>query len=160
VIKAKVQITDNDRGWTALNRRAKKAKDGRVKVGVLANDAKGNQDHGGLTVAELAAILHYGTDEIAARPYLAMAFDKIREELSKMGGELLTKVLTGQIPLDQALGLLGLKLSTEAKKIITEGRQLAPNAPSTIARKGSDRPLVDTARLLNANTWAIDKGAK
>lgn len=157
-MKFHAKIEDHDKGWGSVVKRVKQAKDGRVKVGVLADDSKGGADHGGLTVAELAVVQHFGTDEIAARPWLQMAFDQQREILSKMGAQLMAKVIFGEISMDQALGLMGAKLSAEAKKVITVGNQLEPNKPSTIAKKGSDRPLVDTARLLNANTWAIDKG--
>jgi hypothetical protein len=32
-----------------------------------------------------------------------------------------------------------------------------PNKPATIARKGSDRPLIDTAQLLNSITYVVRK---
>jgi hypothetical protein len=155
-----VKVEDRDHGWAALFKRVKQARDGKVKVGVLADDGKGGADHGGLTVAELAAVQHFGTDKIPARPFLAMAFDEQRETLADMGGKLLSKVIAGEMPQDKALGVLGMKLATEAKKVITVGSRLAPNAPATVEAKGSSRPLVDTGRLVNAVTHAIDKGTK
>lgn len=41
------------------------------------------------------------------------------------------------------------------KKYITDGTHLAPNAPSTIARKGSSTPLIDTGALLNSITYEV-----
>lgn len=157
-MKFHAKLEDHDRGWAAMFRAAKEVKERKVKVGVLA-EGKGaeTEDQSGLTVAEIAALLHFGTDKIKKRPYLQMAFDQQREELVRMGEKLIGLVLLGKVPIDKALGLLGAKLSAEAKKVITVGRQLEPNRPSTIKAKGSDRPLVDTGRLLNANTWAIDK---
>lgn len=156
-MKLKAKIEDSDRGWGSVFKRVKEARSGRVKVGVLADDARGSDDHGGLTVAELAALLHFGTEDIPARPWLAIAFDQQRQALTDMGTKLLGKVILEGMRLEQALGLMGAKLSAEAKKVITIGGQLAPNAPATIEAKGSDRPLVDTGRLVNANTWVIDK---
>jgi hypothetical protein len=148
-VKPTVKIVDRDRGWKAMVQRAKRAREGRVKVGVLADDHKGGADHEGITVAELAVVLHFGTtpDEngdqhIPARPFLAMAFDEQRDKLADMGGKLLAKV------------------STEAKKVITVGNRLEKNADATVAAKGSSRPLVDTGRLVNAITYAIDKDGK
>jgi hypothetical protein len=159
-MSAHVKVVDKDTGWAALFKRVKQARDGRVKVGVLADDEKGADDHGGLSVAELAAVLHYGTEDgsIPARPFLAMAFDEQREELSKLGGELMSEVLEGKMDSGRALGLMGAKLAAEAKKVISTGDKLQANSPATVAAKGSSRPLVDTGRLLNAITWAIDKG--
>jgi hypothetical protein len=166
-VKPTVKIVDRDRGWKAMVQRAKRAREGRVKVGVLADDHKGGADHEGITVAELAVVLHFGTtpDEngdqhIPARPFLAMAFDEQRDKLADMGGKLLAKVVTGEVEQAQALGILGAKLSTEAKKVITVGNRLEKNADATVAAKGSSRPLVDTGRLVNAITYAIDKDGK
>lgn len=158
-MSAHVKVVDKDTGWIALFKRVKAARDGRVKVGVLADDPKGGAMEGDLTVAELATVLHFGTEDgrIPPRPFLTMALDEQREELAKMGGELMAEVIEGKMDQDRALGLIGAKLATEAKKVITTGDQLTPNAPSTVAEKGSSRPLVDTGRLLGAITWAIDK---
>ena len=135
VSKLIVKVVDRDMGWNALVKRAKEAKDGRVKVGVLADDAKGGADHDGLTVAELAVVHHFGTSTIPARPFLAMAFDKNRQELIEMGAGLINAVITGKMTGTRALGLMGLKLSTEAKKVISTGSQLKPLAQSTITAR-------------------------
>lgn len=159
-VKAHIKVEDKDTGWTELFKRVREAEKGRVKVGVLADDAKGGEEHGELTVAQLASVLHFGTENgvIPARPFLTMAFDQHREELAKMGGELLDKVIDGKIPQDKALGLIGAKLAAEAKLNISAGNKLEPNKPSTVTHKGSSKPLIDTGRLLNAITWAVDKG--
>lgn len=157
-------LVDRDKGWRLMFLRAMQAKGAKVKVGVLADDSKGGDSHdpkSGLTTAELAVILHFGTDEIPARPFLAAAFDEHREELAKIGKHLLVEVLEGEVDLSKALDIIGAKLATEAKKKITTGEGMPPpNAPSTIKRKGSSRPLVDTGRTLNAITWAQEKGQK
>ena len=158
--KPLARLEDHDRGWGALIKRTKTTGRRKIKVGVLSSDPRGGADHGGLTVAELAVVQHFGTadGDIPPRPFLQMAFDQHREELTQMGAKLLAAVILGEMPEDRALGLLGAKLSAEAKKLITLGSQLTPNAPATVKAKGSDRPLVDTGRLLNAITWALDKG--
>ena len=43
------------------------------------------------------------------------------------------------------------------KAYITAGTNLAPNAPSTIARKGSSMPLIDTGSLLNSISYVVRK---
>lgn len=155
------RIEDSDKGWGAVFKRVKNAGKGRVKVGVLADTAQGgaHEEGSSLTVAEIAAVLHFGTSDghIPPRPFLAMAFDQNREELAQMGARFMAEVLFGDMTEDRALGLMGAKLAAEAKKTITIGNQLTPNAPATIKAKGSDRPLVDTGRLLNAITWMIAK---
>jgi hypothetical protein len=51
-------------------------------------------------------------------------------------------------------GMLG---RDACKNYIREGSNLAPNAPQTIARKGSSTPLIDTASMLNSITYAVRK---
>ena len=43
------------------------------------------------------------------------------------------------------------------KKYISDGSHLAPNAPRTIAIKGSSTPLVDTGSMLGSITYAVRK---
>lgn len=43
------------------------------------------------------------------------------------------------------------------KKWITDGGHLAPNAPSTIAKKGSSKPLIDTGSMVNSISYAVRK---
>jgi hypothetical protein len=155
----KAKIEDSDRGWGALFRRVKEAREGRIKVGVLASDKGGESADGGLTLAELATVLHFGTEDghIPARPFLQITFDEQREELAKFAARLIAAELLGKISGEKAAEMIGAKMAAEVRKTITVGSKLAPNAPSTIAKKGSSRPLIDTGRLLNAITWAVDK---
>ena len=51
-------------------------------------------------------------------------------------------------------GMLG---RDACKNYIREGSNLAPNAPQTVARKGSSTPLIDTASMLNSITYAVRK---
>jgi hypothetical protein len=51
--------------------------------------------------------------------------------------------------------VMGSTLANAMKRKIVDGAGVPPpNAPSTVAKKGSSRPLVDTGRLVNAITWA------
>ena len=60
---------------------------------------------------------------------------------------------------EQELNKMGMAGRDACKKWISDGTNLAPNAPSTIARKGSSVPLVDTGSLLNSFTYEIrEKG--
>lgn len=156
-----VKVVDKDTGWAALFKRAAEIRHAAVKVGVLADGKGGEYEPGvALTVAQIAGVVHYGTADghIPPRPFLTMAFDEQREELAAMGKAFMPEVIEGKMPLDRALNIMGAKLAAEAKKVISIGDKLEENKPSTVAAKGSDRPLVDTGRLLGAIAWAIDKG--
>lgn len=155
----KAELVVKDHGWVELMKHAKEIKDSKVKVGVLdEGDGAAVHDAGGvLTVAEIAAIHEFGTQDghIPERSFVRSTFDEKHEELVELGKELMKKVLEGKIPVDRALNVLGAKLATEIKKKITVDGVPPPNAESTVIAKGSSRPLVDTGRMVNAITWAI-----
>jgi hypothetical protein len=154
---SKPSIIDKDHGWAALFKRVKEIKDSYVKVGVLADDAKGGMHVPGadLTVAEIAVVHEFGAGIVPERSFVRSTFDARREELVELGKKLMTGVIDGKIKLKPALDVMGSTLATAMKRKITEGAGVPPpNAPSTVAAKGSSRPLVDTGRMLGAITWA------
>lgn len=159
-------VRDVDRGWAAILKNAHAlARGTAVKVGVLASDPKGaaSEPGGDLTVAAIAAIMEYGTHDghVPARPWLRPAFDRARERLIALAGKGLLGVLVGDTTVPIVLGQMGATLVSEARNGITAGAGIPPpNAPSTIRRKGSSRPLVDTGRLVGAITWVVLTGAE
>jgi hypothetical protein len=175
----RAKVVDRDLGWRAMLKAVDSLAGGSyAKVGVLADDSKGGAEtDGGLTVAELATVLEFGTDDgrIPSRPFLRDTFDEKRDELKQNASALLFKILDGKQSVGGALNILGMKLASETKKTITTGEGVPPpNAPSTIERKSvektrilksgwkkstltlNSRPLVDTGRLLNAITWSVE----
>lgn len=157
---SKTELEDKDLGFAELFKRAREVEERRVKVGVLSDGRGGNQHAGSeLTNAEIAAILEYGTEDghIPARPALRSTFDAQREKLVELGKKLIHRyVVEGKGTIEQALGILGSTLATEMKKTITVGPGVPPpNAPSTIAAKGSSRPWVDTGAVVGAISYAV-----
>ncbi len=169
-----IGVIDKDRGWKAMLKAIEAmAGESYVKVGVLADDAKGglhaiDPETGkaaDLTVAEIAACNEFGTDHIPARPFLRPTFDAVRPELERMSVKGILGILDGRLSVGQVLNLMGAFLAAETKKTITVGAEIAPtNAPSTKARKqakgkGTVRTLVDTGRMVGAITWTVVQGA-
>jgi hypothetical protein len=58
---------------------------------------------------------------------------------------------------DVTLAMVGQWYQDEQKQVLRDG-PWAPNAPSTIARKGSATPLIDSAREVNAIRYVIVAG--
>jgi hypothetical protein len=149
------KIIDKDLGYAALFRRAREIESSTVTVGIIGDAA--NESDGDLTVAEYGAVNEFGTDDghIPARPFLRPTFDAERERLMQVGQKLIGAVIDGKMTTDQALGILGADLASKVKARITS-HVPPPNAPSTVARKGSDKTLIDTGRLLNAISWSVE----
>jgi hypothetical protein len=127
-----------DRGWKKFFRNVRQIRDARVRVGVLADTEEGglHEEGGSLTVAEIAAVNEYGTQDgrIPARPFVRPTFDEQREKLAAMGRSLMGKVLDGQATVDSALNMMGAALAAAIKAKIASSVP-PPNAPSTLLKK-------------------------
>jgi hypothetical protein len=100
--------------------------------------------------------------QIPPRPIIEPAIEAkgniepIRDELK----EAATAVLDGdKAEAVRHLKRAGMTGQNAARGWFTDSRNgWAPNAPSTIKAKGSDRPLIDTAQLRKAITYVVDQG--
>jgi len=100
---------------------------------------------------------------IPARPWLAPPVNRMRDEAAAMLKKAAELRFDGKAAeADQVLNALGLTAQSKVKANITAGGdpKFAPNAPSTVARKGSDSPLIDTAQLLNSVTYVLRRKGK
>ena len=77
------------------------------------------------------------------RPFFRLAMLDNRAKYRKMNKSFAKKILDGKITIEQALGLLGEEAVADIIDSINELSDPA-NEPSTIAKKGSSNPLVDT----------------
>lgn len=154
---AKFTLREIDRGYNALKKTLKdiRASKAHVRVGVF-EDANARTD--GMTQAKLAAIHEYGAPSVGVpeRSFLRSTFDARRDEYIEQLRKLVKDVYVQRISPERALGLVGVQAAADIKKGITTGDGIPPPLQAaTIARKGSDRPLVDTGRLLNSITWKV-----
>jgi hypothetical protein len=158
---AKSKAIINDRPWQQFRMRVDKVANMRVNVGVLASKGGNAPVEGGppgFDLVALAATHEYGSSDghVPERSYLRRTFSMKQEVFAAASAKVARGYLAGKIDLEKAGNLLGAVGATEVKKTITEGDGVPPPlAASTISRKGSSRPLVDTGRLLNAITWEV-----
>lgn len=149
----------NVRGLERIEKRLKELRGARLRVGVLSNDQHDPDNPIGL--AELAAIHEFGSPaaNIPERSFIRRTFREKRPELLDVVRKVAKGTVKGKITAERGLNLLGAWLAAEVKKTVTDGPHIPPPLqPETIARKGSDRPLVDTGRLVDAITWDIVTG--
>lgn len=131
-----------------------------VRVGVLASKG-GSAKEGDFTIAELAAVHEFGTADghIPERaPVRTTFYVRAKQELADMQAKLAKAIITKGMDPKRAMGILGSWGANAIKKTITGGDGLPPpNAPSTIAAKGSSRPLVDTGMLKAAYSYEVSE---
>lgn len=142
-----------DKGWEELLHNLQVEE--HVKVGVLGN--AGNAESG-LSMAELAMIHEFGTDDghVPARAPIQTAFRESERDLVALQQTVAKAIYARRITVEQGMELIGQWFAAEVKKTITEGDQLLENASATIEKKGSERPLIDTGRLVNAYTYEVE----
>lgn len=150
-----VKIKDTDRGFAALRKRiAEAAKGAGVSVGVHA--AEGAEQHKGEEPVSLLDVAIWNELGIGVpeRSFIRAWFDEANGVNRELLRRALVSVVKGQRTLPQALELVGLKFQGEVQKKIAAGVP-PPNAPSTIAQKGSSTPLIDTGQLRQSITFVV-----
>ena len=127
----------------------------RVRIGIQGVEA--SKDHGGATVADIAAIHEFGLGNVPVRSWLRGWYDgaeaQIREDLRKG----MQKVIAGEISQHTLATALGLKGVVGIQERISSG--IPPElSPETIDRKESATPLIDTGLFRSSITFVLDSG--
>lgn len=131
-----------------------------VEIGVMSDKTHRKEKVKlGLTNAELMYIHENGSllQNIPARPVLDLTLrwasetKLVKETLSKAVEAYLVKYEEKDV--DKVIKKMCMKLQSYARHLIydNDGR-LAPNAPSTIRKKGDNHPLFDTGQLARSIT--------
>lgn len=116
-----------------------------VLVGI--HEDAGSTDDGDLTMAQLGAVLHFGTQKIPPRPWLDVGV--------KSGTQDYLEVIQNHSDdIDNALEIVGQIAVGKVQQYMTD-LQSPANALSTIAKKGSSNPLIDTGALRQSVTYSI-----
>lgn len=132
-----------------------------VKVGVVGSESQNEVEGEGITLARLAGVHEFGA--AIQMPWGVLVIPErsfIRASIAEQGNyadviaKLIASVVDGKRTEEQALNLLGARASSDMQKRIARGIP-PPNAETTIARKGSDKPLIDTGQLRQSITWLV-----
>ena len=121
-----------------------------VQVGFQAGDATYDS---GADICEIAAYNEFGGSDRPARPFMRQSFENHESEL-KAACDQVNKAIGKGDTAETALKKLGVTAKGLVQDEIVEGG-FAPNAPSTIAKKESDTPLIDTATMRGSVNYQI-----
>lgn len=152
-------VQDRDRGYRDLMQRLAGAHSVQVLVGVRSD---GGQvlvmDDSGIVdaqadVAEYAAYNEFGTQHTPERSFLRSTIDENRAKYIRMLTAAVDDMIDGVPPL-VAYGRIGLVAVADVQRKIRSNVP-PPNAPSTVARKGSNKTLIDTGRLRQSIDYTI-----
>lgn len=146
-------VVDIDKGFRSIGRHLRKMIPGpNVTVGI--QDAEAAENREGITNANLMAIHEFGSMDgrIPQRSVLRSTVDRERRLIGRML-ERAVKNAAGNGNPRRELGRVGEKVRAEMVRTIDQSIGLEANAPSTIAAKGSSKPLIDLGILKNSFTW-------
>lgn len=154
-MKAKI-TKSNDQVWRELRARLKVhgRAQSHVQVGVLGDSGT---HHSGFSMVELAAVHEFGSPAagIPERSFIRSALRDRKDEMTKLLTGVAKRIIDNKMTIDQGLGQLGLWAATAIKKQIIGQDIPPPLKASTVAKKGSSKPLVDTGQLLGAISWKV-----
>ena len=126
--------------------------DSYVTIGIHEGSAQ--PESGDLTMAQLGAVQHFGSEDgrIPARPWLDVGVESGTQEIL----DTIRSAAGKGLPLDAVLEQVGVVATGAVQEYITELRT-PENAPSTIERKGSDNPLIDTGAMRQSVSYAVTR---
>jgi hypothetical protein len=124
-----------------------------VKVGFLEGATyPGGDENAGLPVAQVAFWNEFGTIKAPPRPFFRNA---IAQHSPQWGPALGSALKQGSYGARKALTLMGTLIKDQVVQSIVDTNS-PPLAPSTVARKGFDKPLIDTGVMQRSVDFVVE----
>lgn len=92
--------------------------------------------------------------DIPERSFVRSTFDEKQKKWELKFEFLIGVMIDLQMTAEEVLDALGIEASGDVQRKMTD-LQTPPNAPITVANKGSSNPLIDTGRMRQAVTWRV-----
>ena len=123
-----------------------------VKVGFI----KGDRAVSGVPMATVAATHEFGVPErgIPQRSFLRSGIHEGKAGQIKLASQYATKIVLGKASLDSGLRAIGVLVKGQVQDKINRG-PFAPLSDETIDRKGSSKPLIDTAAMKQSVKFVV-----
>lgn len=158
-VRGKLTVVDKDLGykkWVAEMKKVAKNKP-HVQLGVFGGDKDGEPSE----LLIIALTHEFGSEKkgIPSRSWLRGGIDAYEAQWQVLRLNLVRAVDAGKLTVEQALHILGQQAVADIKTHI-RARIPPPLKPATIARKGSDLPLVDSGQFINSITYRVVMGGK
>lgn len=107
----------------------------------------------GTDLVDIAAYNEYGSSDTPARPFMKQSFENHEDELQKACDKV-NQTLSNGGTAEAALKQLGVYAKGLVQQEIVDG-SFEPNKPSTVKKKGSDKPLIDTGTMRQSVNYVI-----
>lgn len=127
---------------------------GTIGEGVLF--VKKDSEHGRRAIA-LGHVTKPHKIVIPERALIRKTLDEQESKINEAAVRMVTRVAEGKETVESGLGKVGEFVSSQIRRTIQRGVE-PPNAPSTIRRKKSSKPLIDTGLLIRSYTYKVREG--
>lgn len=144
-------VIDKDLGWDKIMRDLEKLDGMEVVAGMLKDSGKASN---GASYVDIATWNEYGTSRIPSRPFIRISADTNRQAWAKMAQQCVNNVIDGDSP-TEAAQVIGHRMVEDIRKVFGSSK-LKANAPSTIAKKGRNEPLVDSGEMRRRVNFRIE----
>lgn len=145
-------VIDRDLGYSRIIRDLEKLYGMEVVAGMLKDSGKAEN---GASYVDIATWNEYGTGRIPSRPFIRIAADTNKAAWAKMAQQCVNNVIDGGNPRDAAQ-VVGHRMVEDIRKVFGSS-ELKANAPSTIAKKGRNEPLVDSGEMRRRVNFRIEE---
>ncbi len=122
-----------------------------VEIGF--NEQSGSYEDG-TTMAQVAAWNEFGTERSPSRPFMRQTIKDYQGAITKYTAKSLRSAVKSHGTVSIVLNRVGAYTKGKMQREIRDG-EWTPNAPSTIARKGSDKPLIDTGQMRQRIVYVV-----
>lgn len=109
----------------------------------------------GTSIAEVAAHNELGSSDTPERPFMRQSFENHESEL-QAACDAANRLVSSGGSADQALQQIGVVAKGLVQEEIVNG-DFAPNAESTIRKKGSEQPLIDTGTMRQSVNFVVKR---
>lgn len=144
-------VQDIDLGYDRILSDLQKLNGVEISAGILSDAGVSSR---GVSYVDIATWNEYGTRRIPARPFVRIASDDNRKKWGSLAGDCVGKVIDGKKP--NVGKTMGEQMKKDIQKVFGDKSKLAPNAPSTVRKKGHDKPLIDTGKLKSVVNYRVE----
>lgn len=146
--------------WEQIKKNLMKGRDMNLDLGFFAGSNYGPENDN-LPVAQVAQYNEEGTPDNPMRPFMRYFINALKKD-KKFGKDvalLVFKVAIGEMTWEQVYAVIGVKLSQDLKKVISDW-ETPPNSLKTQEEKGRNDPLVWTGKMRDSVEWRLGKRGK
>lgn len=153
-------VVDIDLGFRRIVREINSLNNVRIQVGfqegtITEPQTKGNRvKEAGLNMAQIAAQNEFGTATIPQRSFIRTAWDENINQIESVIRSQITGIIDGTRTNNAAYATIGNVIVALIQRKIYQIRS-PPNAPSTIALKGSSKPLIDFGQMVASVRYIV-----